>query len=276
MSMLATRFGTRRTSMCTASPMSDDQIRSVAPSIFADSAHSSRSDRYSYIPTIDVVNGLRREGFSPFFACQSKSRSLDKREHTKHMLRLRHADQIKADQANEIILINSHDGTSSYQMLAGTFRFVCANGLVTGNAQNDIRVRHNGKIVDDVIEGAFRVLDTFEQIDQSREAMQALTLDAHEQTLFANAALALRYDTETAPAPITSAQLLRAQRAEDEKSDLWVTFNRVQENMIRGGLRARSANNRRSTTREIQGIDQSTKLNRALWTLAEEMRKLKG
>ncbi|EER8463752.1 DUF945 domain-containing protein, partial [Escherichia coli] len=26
------------------------------------------------------------------------------------------------------ILLNSHDGTSSYQMLPGYFRFVCQNG----------------------------------------------------------------------------------------------------------------------------------------------------
>jgi hypothetical protein len=38
------------------------------------------------------------------------------------MLRLRHASQINGAEANEIILLNSHDGTSSYQMLAGQFR----------------------------------------------------------------------------------------------------------------------------------------------------------
>jgi len=31
-------------------PLSDDQIRAVAPSIFADAPHESRSERYSYIP----------------------------------------------------------------------------------------------------------------------------------------------------------------------------------------------------------------------------------
>ena len=65
-------------------------------------------------------------------------------------------------EANEIILINSHDGASSYQMLAGVFRFVCCNGLVCGTVANDIRIPHKGNVQDEVIEGAFRVLDDFE------------------------------------------------------------------------------------------------------------------
>ncbi|CAE6863001.1 hypothetical protein R75465_07770 [Paraburkholderia aspalathi] len=71
-------------------PLSDDQIRNVAPSIFADGKHESRSERYTYIPTIDVLRGLRNEGFQPFMVCQTRVRDESKREYTKHMLRLRH------------------------------------------------------------------------------------------------------------------------------------------------------------------------------------------
>jgi hypothetical protein len=46
-------------------PLSDDQIRRVAPSIFADAPHESRSERYSYIPTAAVLTELRKKGFSP-------------------------------------------------------------------------------------------------------------------------------------------------------------------------------------------------------------------
>ncbi len=56
------------------------------------------------------------------------------------MIRLRHASQINGSEANEIIFLNSHDGTSSYQMLAGMFRFVCQNGLVCGDAVAGVRV----------------------------------------------------------------------------------------------------------------------------------------
>jgi len=276
MSALASRFSSRRTELRSDAPLSDDEIRRVAPSIFAEEKHVSRSGRYAHIPTGDVLLALRKQGFQPFMAAQTRTRDEGKREHTKHMLRLRHADQIATGEANEIILLNSHDGTSSYQMMAGVFRFVCANGMVCGEISNDIRIRHSGNVVDGVIDGAFRVLDDFERVDQHKDAMKGIGLNPGEQAGFARAALALKYDTEVAPAPVTESQILCARRASDAGSDLWTTFNRVQENVIRGGLDGRSARNKRVTTRPVKGIDQNIKLNRALWVLAEEMRKLKG
>ena len=274
--MLASKFIRNRTSFRSDSPLSDDQIRRVAPSIFAVEKHESRSARYTYIPTSDVLMALRKEGFSPFMVCQAKARDEGKREHAKHMIRLRHATQINSAEANEIILLNSHDGTSSYQMMSGMFRFVCANGLVCGDVMSDVRIRHKGDVVDNVIEGAFRVLDDFEQIGGQMNNMKALTLNAGEQQAFAHAALTLKYDTEAAPAPVTESQILMPKRIEDRSNDLWTTFNRVQEHLIDGGLRGRTATGKVRETRPVTGIDQSVKLNRALWVLSQEMQKLKA
>ena len=137
---LASRFASRSPSLRSDYPLSDDQIRRVAPSIFADAPHESRSERYAYIPTAAVLAELRKEGFQPFMVCQTRVRDEGKREHTKHMLRLRHSSQINGAEANEIVLLNSHDGTSSYQMLAGMFRFVCSNGLVCGDTVADVNL----------------------------------------------------------------------------------------------------------------------------------------
>lgn len=273
---LATRFGRNNTSVRSSIPLTNDEIRLVAPSIFAEEKHDSRSERYTYIPTIHVLDNLRKEGFEPFMACQAKCRDEGKREFTKHMLRLRHASQITTGEANEIILLNSHDGTSSYQMLAGTFRFVCSNGMVCGDTLNDIRIHHKGNVVDNVIEGAFRVVDDFERIDGQIADMKSLTLNQGEQQAFAHAALALKYDTEIAPAPITERQILTPKRRDDAGDDLWRTFNRVQERMLQGGVPGRAANGRNMTTRAVTGIDQGIKLNRALWLLAEKMKELKA
>jgi len=57
---------------------------------------------------------------------------------------------------------------------------------------------------------------------------------------------------------------------------VWTTFNRIQENVVRGGLHGRSANGRRMSTREVTAIDGNVKLNRALWTLAERMAEIKA
>lgn len=275
MNMLASRFSRNALALRSDHPLSNDEISEVAPSILAHSAHESRSDRYSYIATVDVLDALRKEGFQPFMVCQTRVRDEGRRAYTKHMLRLRHADQICGSEANEIILLNSHDGTSSYQMLAGMFRFVCKNGIVCGDNVSDIRVPHKGDVVGQVIDGAFKVLDSFQGATQQREDMIDTVLDEGEQTAFARAALSLRYD-EVKPTPVTERQLLAPRRIEDRASDLWTTFNRVQENMLRGGLHGRNVNGRATTTRAVTGIDQNIRLNRALWVLADEMRRLRG
>ena len=52
--MLASRFANHSPALRSDYPLSDDQIRRVAPSIFAEAPHESRSERYSYIPTATV------------------------------------------------------------------------------------------------------------------------------------------------------------------------------------------------------------------------------
>lgn len=275
MRTLATTFGRGSNVIQSMEPLSNDQLFKAAPSIFAEDKHDSRSERYTYIPTIDVLNGLRREGFQPFFAAQSKSRVEGKSEFTKHMLRLRRADQILAPETPEIILINSHDGTSSYQMLAGMFRFVCTNGMVTGDKFEDIRVPHRGNIIDNVIEAAYTVLDDFEEVTEDMEVMKSLQLTDGEQRAFAKAALSLKYDDPEKEAPVRPDTLLIPKRFDDRKDDLWTKFNTVQEHLIRGGDRGRNATGSRTTTRGVESIDKNVKLNRALWILADEMAALK-
>ena len=233
---LVSRFAPQSPILRSDRPLSDDRIRAVVPSIFADAPHGSRSDRYAYIPTSTVLTKLRQEGFEPFMVCQTRVRNEDRREYTKHLIRLRHASQINGDEANEIILLNSHDGTSSYQMLAGMFRFVCHNGLVCGDTTADIRVPHKGDVASQVIEGAYGVLEGFERVQNARDAMRTITLDEGEAEVFANSALALKYDDPAKSTPVTESQLLAPRRWDDRKNDLWAVFNRVQENLVKGCL----------------------------------------
>lgn len=96
---LASRFAPQSPILRSDRPLSDDRIRAVVPSIFADAPHGSRSDRYAYIPTSTVLTKLRQEGFEPFMVCQTRVRNEDRREYTKHLIRLRHASQINGDEA---------------------------------------------------------------------------------------------------------------------------------------------------------------------------------
>ena len=276
MSKLATSFGRNSFGLRSDLPLTNDQLFQVAPSIFASGKHDSRSERYTYIPTINVLDGLRNEGFQPFMVAQSRSRIEGKSEYTKHILRLRQAGQIQSPETFEIILINSHDGTSSYQMLAGVFRFVCQNGMVTGDTVEDVRVPHRGNITENVIEAAYRIADGFEVAENSMENMKSTRLTLPEAQIFAEAALTIKYDDEE-KTPIIPDQILMPRRYEDRgKNDLWTTFNRIQENLIKGGVRGQTATGKRTTTREVTSIDTNVKLNKALWILSEKMAQIKA
>jgi hypothetical protein len=284
MSSNVRKFGSGSRILRSRSPLTDEQIRNVAPSIFAESKHESRSERYSCIPTSDVLTSLRREGFQPYMVTQGGSRIEGKAEFTKHMIRLRHdsaAEVSVGDTFREIVLVNSHDGTSSYQLMAGMFRLVCSNGMVVGAGAgfDEVRVKHTGDVVPKVIEGCIEILQRLPEVSAQVAEWNGLALTEGEQNAFARAALAMRYEDEAAP--FAAEKLLTLHRTEDAQPSLWNTLNTVQENVIRGGVGyvLRDENGRRKQirrTREVAGIDQNVKLNKGLWVLAEEMRKLKA
>lgn len=261
--------------------LTEDEMRARLPAIFADDAHDSRSKRYTYVSTFDILRGLANEGFRPTFATQARTRNADMRGHTKHLIRLRRDFGLSKPDVPEIVMLNSHGGQSSAQLFGGWYRFMCMNGMVVGDTLAEVRVHHKGDIVNDVIEGAYTIVDGLNTVGDAVGQWKQLQLTAGEQRAFADSAAMVRFDVPQGdPLPVSADQMLRARRYNDNGADLWSTFNRVQENSMRGGLHGstRDANNRRRrmTTRDVNGIDQTLTLNRALWTLAQSMAKLKG
>lgn len=126
-----------------------------------------------------------------------------------------------------------------------------------------------GNVVEKVIEGAYEVLGVFDRVEEKRDAMQSLMLPPPAQQALAKAALTYRFGEEHQP--VTESQLLAPRRWQDESGDLWTTYQRIQENLIKGGLNGHNAKGGRSHTRAIKGIDGDVKLNRALWVMAENM-----
>ncbi|MBI0435865.1 DUF932 domain-containing protein [Roseomonas sp. KE0001] len=270
------------------SALSNEALSCLAPSAFATGKHESRSERYAYIATSEVIDGLRANGFLPVFAKQGRSRIEGKEAFTKHLIRFRYQGQGPALQRvgevfPEVVLVNSHDGTSAYQLMAGMFRLACLNGMVVADRElATVKVAHKGDVVRQVIEGSYTVLEESKRALQAADEWAGVTLNQTERMIMAEAAHTLRFADEEGQTttPVRPEQLLDIRRQADRSGDLWTTTNVVQENIIRGGLTAygRDSNNRRRrvTTREVRGIDQDVKLNRALWVLAERMAELKG
>lgn len=265
--------------------LTEDAMRAQAPSIFATTPHESRSDRFRAIPTIEILRGLAKEGFSVVAVKQSIARDAGKAPFTKHLIRMRRLDDaVKysvGDNVLEMLLRNGNDGSSAYDLMGGMFRVRCLNSLVAHTSTIDsIKVRHSGDVMGKVIEGTYRVVQEADKLLAAPADWSTVNLKRDAQIAFAKAAHVLRFaDADgNVTTPVAPERLLHARRAGDNAADLWTTFNVVQENVIRGGLHGigRNANGqtRRTTTREIKGIDQDVKLNKALWVLAEEMRKL--
>jgi hypothetical protein len=267
-----------------ATVLSNETLFNRAPSIFAESAKHDRSERYTQIPTIQVVEALRSEGWMPVFANETKVRDIESRGFGKHMLRFRHSDDIGrtinlADRFNEIVLLNSHDGTSSYQLNAGIFRLACANGMVVSDSMLETqRIRHKGDIVNNVIEGVYSIVDSLPEVNDKIDQYKSIMLNHQEQSILAKTAIALKWEEDKAP--VGESQILRVRRNEDNHGDLWTTFNRIQENVLKGGLRGYTIDDngrhRRTTTREVKAVSENVRLNKALWMLADEMAKIKA
>ena len=260
-------------------PLTDDDLMRIAPSIFAANPWHRMSERYKFVPTIDVINWLRDAGFMPVRAMQSRSRIEGKGEFTKHMVRFRHRDNLdvsaiaQGEEFPEQTLVNAHDGTAAYQLYPSIFKKLCSNGLICHSSDLDgFSIRHKGgrDFHNMVIDASYRVLETAPKTMAQIQEFKQIELTPEHRQAFATAALELRDNATLEPRHI-----LAARRSEDTAPTLWNTLNVVQENMIRGGVRARNQETgRRMTTKEVKSVDGDVKTNRALWVLASEMAKL--
>lgn len=265
----------------TGHPLTDQQIASVAPAVFAEGPHESRGERYAYVPTSRVLESLRERGWGVYEVSQQRSRKEDRDPYTKHMMRLRPLDKwndksIQNEGAPEVCVVNAHDGTAAYHLYAGLLRFVCNNGMIVGSAFSAFKVRHTEYDVTKklVVENAEEIVtNEFPKITEKIDLMQQRKLEVEEQYELARTALKLRYG-DTLP-PFNAEMLLQERRYEDAGDNLWRTMNRIQENLLYGGFETRSLMfNRRSMVRPVERVTAVVSLNRGLWDAAEDLLRI--
>ena len=273
-------------------PLTNEQLMRKAPAIFATQPAGEVSDRYQFIPTIELVEGLRQHGWYPVEATQTNSRLAGQRDVSKHMLRFRNLDDpIKVgDDVIDAVLLNSHNRTSSAEMLASIMRQICANGLhVSQGDLGSYKVRHTGDAVRDVIEGTYQIIHDAPKIADLANEMKGIELNRDEREIFALTAfdyLNPQPKDDDAPQLVTDRKAIANQilqpvrRYGDNGHDLWTTFNVIQEKAIKGGIRTLKLDPRkgyrRSTSRAVKSIDKNVAINKALWAMAEQMKALKS
>ena len=258
-----------------ATALNEETLRQRVPSIYASGPMAGVSPRYAFVPTARIVDGLGEHGWVPVTVEEQRIRNEARRGFQKHLIRFRLAVQMETlDEWNvELVLLNSRDKGCAYQLHAGIYRRICANGLVLSELSFEaIRFRHAGLLADEVVQASFRLLDFVPRVGELVNRFRSRSLDASESLDLAGHALLLRYDGLES-APVEPETLLKARRPEDEGTDLWRVMNRVGENLERGGVSDwhKDRRGKLRSVRALRGIDSKVSLNKGLWGLAEQL-----
>lgn len=283
--------------------LTNEQLRYRAPAIFADAPESDVSERYNFIKTIDVLDGLRDMGWLPVDAQQVKARTISRADTGVHMIKMEHPDiEPIGGTKVQALVINSHNRQRALTGAFGAIEFACANGLISGDMFNSIRIMHSSRMIAEAVESFQQVIANAPKMMDRIQLMRDVELTPEQRLVFARSALNYRYgahgtadqrplvaygsprqidlvrqqaehdgrqDEEIVYIPVRPEQMLQQQRNEQDPNSLWRTFNIIQENIIRGGAVGLNENYRRTRTKEIKAIDSNVKTNKALWNMAE-------
>jgi hypothetical protein len=249
-------------------------IERLCPSFYATQPIHEVSEKYTFLSTHEIAKQLWAAGWMPTYAREQRSVNKTNVGFTRHIIRFANTAFRVNGERIEIVGVNSHNLSASFSLMAGVYRLVCSNGMIaqTGDL-GSFKIKHIGDIGEQVHTAVKGISDTASMIAGSIEDFKTIDLTPDEQGVFASAAHNYIYGDDHAP--IKPKALLTTRRAVDRGSDLWSTFNRVQENVMKGGLRGVARTGRKTRTRNIKDIGKDVKLNKALWALTEKMADLK-
>lgn len=233
-------------------------------------AHQRVSPRFTFVHTGELVRRIEPMGWRVVRSKQATVRLPERMGYQKHAVWLRLSgvmSEMRQGFVPELLIVNAHDGTSSYQLHAGIYRVVCLNGMVCADSTfSAVRFPHRGSSTDRVIDASQRLIDAIPQLVDRVNLMKSIDIDQPRRLDFAEEALALRYPENP---PVDPPGLLCVRRSDDAGTDLWSTLNVIQENLLRGGSCTSTGRltDRRHIryVRSCRGSDTTVGLNRRLW-----------
>jgi len=262
--------------------MTIDQLKKEVPFAFLDAPTRPVSDKYVHVPTSRVIEDLMSMGWQPVQAAQRRGRAGKTSMFSKHMIKFQNPSLIiKGNEGDDvfpqIILTNSHDGTQSFKFMMGLYRLVCSNGLVIADEEfASFKIRHMGYSFEDLQQLITNAVEELPKKVEVINTMKSVELTEKQQKDLAFKAFLLRQgialESEQAKEVKISDEvlenILETQRAEDAGSDLWVTFNRVQEAITQGGFQGALQGAKIRKVRKIKSFEKDLKLNQQLFDLA--------
>ena len=245
--------------------LSIETLQEVAPSVFATSPSPKMSDKYTFVPTIEVVENFDREGWKVYSAKQ-----VGKGNYAQHELRLRNGELPQVgDSLIEAVIRNSHNGISSFSVSSGLHRLVCSNGLTVPTSVADaISVRHMNFDLGMVREITDQFAERLPVIQRSVGKMESTFLSEGQLVDFVNKSAMIRWEKGSIP-KFKLEDFLRPERDGDVGNSVWKTFNVIQEKFVRGGMKYNSKKGRVVSMRDLKNFYNINKVNTGLWELAE-------
>ena len=255
--------------------LTPEQIKISAPAVYARQPKEAMSDRYVFVPTDRILDNFAEAGWYPTKAFQSKTKK-DNVDERKHVIRLSNPEfqpvmKEVGSLSPEILLINSHNGTSGIRMEIGLFRLVCANGLIVRDTQfAQITKRHSGTDKEEIFRILYEAGNKFPDIWNKISEYKSINLSNRQRVDFAVKAIEYNWSEDSI---ITPEDILRPRRTADENEDLFSVMNVVQENIIKGGMSYINPRTHRPRhTRSIKNADRDIKVNMFLWAMMENYR----
>lgn len=259
-----------------ARPLSNEQLKEQAPTLFTQTPHFEVSDKYHFIPTINVIEEIRANNWYPMSVSVANVRDEEKEGYQQHCVRFRHFEDLlnPGENAVELLLFNSHDRSKAFSISAGIFRFVCANGLVISDSLFETyKIKHLGERDNDVATAIENITAIKSKIIDKVKNFESICLSQVEKESFAKSSIPLRFEEHL---EIDHKDLLLPHREEDFKDDLYTTLNVIQENLLRGNISGVNKQTKRKfTSKEITSISKDTTVNKGLWDMAERIALIK-
>ena len=159
--------------------LTEDALLKAAPSIFARQPMAGVSGKYTFLPTVRIVEEMRANGWAAVDAQEQRVRLEDRRGYQKHVIRFQRRDIVAkvGEYAPEIALLNSHDRSSAYQIHVALFRFVCGNGLMVSDSTfSHVSIRHSGYETGEVLQASFEMLAKIPELTGKVEMFKARRL----------------------------------------------------------------------------------------------------
>jgi hypothetical protein len=253
--------------------VAEARLRRIVPAMFASKPAANLSERYAFLSTWDLCEPMLKAGFVITAAQQNYARTKEDMLTTRHMVRLR-ASNLKpmvGDVFPELLLVNGHNGNVKFMLAAGLYRLVCSNGCVIGSNAMMLTTKHMGD-PSALRAEANRVIEHAQRTSRVVKEWMDTELTKRQQNQFAKDAATLAYGEERAGG-FEPETLLMHRREADAAPSLWNVYNRVQENVMRGGLQYQNANNRTVQTRGLTRVKRTVGFNMELWNLAERYAK---